>query len=143
MSKRLRSGKHQPATVERSLLNQKGLDSHGLYEPGSIEVFGKLYDKYAPSLLGFIASMVSNNQIAEETLQHCFVEIWQRLKYYNASGEQLFVWMFKIARRSAIAVSEKNNVELKDPENNYFLNTRFQKIRGRQLEGEDNLSNTE
>lgn len=85
-----------------------------LFDSGNHEALSKLYDKYAPSLFGFISGIVSNNQIAEETLEHCFLEVWNRISNYNASKERLFVWMFKIARTSAKYVSGRYNLKIKE-----------------------------
>ena len=95
-----------------------------LVKNGSKEGFNKLYDTYAPPLYGFISRIVSNNQVAEEALEHCFLEVWNKIRTYNSSKEKLFIWMFKIARNSAKIASETNNKEIFSEEEKYGFNSK-------------------
>jgi len=80
---------------------------------GSKEAFGKLYDSYAPTLLGIIKRIVKKDDLAESLLQNVFIEIWNRKQGFKASNEQFFNWIFKITRSMAceeLSILSKNHV---------------------------------
>jgi len=68
-------------------------------QKGSQAAFHILYDKYSPSLLGFINKIVMNNEAAENIFQKAFCEIWKRKQSFNASKGKFFIWMLQIARQ--------------------------------------------
>ncbi|HTF06533.1 MAG TPA: sigma factor [Bacteroidia bacterium] len=77
---------------------------------GDSAALGRLYDAYAPQLLGFILRLARDQQKAEEILQSTFLEVFGRIRNYDPSGEKLFPWMLKIAREQAQhAVNVENN----------------------------------
>lgn len=69
-------------------------------QQGDQQVFGKLYDQYAPLLLGVIRSMVRDEKIAAEILHASFVEIWSHFKVRRSDGP-LYTPMLKIVRKHA------------------------------------------
>jgi len=81
---------------------------------GSQEAMAMLYDKYACALLGVLCKMTGNKDVSEETLQHCFMKIWQEKDQYNPAKERLFTWMLKITREVAKSIPVQ---ETKDTKN--------------------------
>jgi len=69
---------------------------------GCLESFSNLYDRYAPALLGVIARVTGAGTTAENILQQSFLEIWRKKETYQASKESPFVWMNRIALKSAM-----------------------------------------
>ncbi|MFD2247531.1 RNA polymerase sigma factor [Pontibacter ruber] len=69
---------------------------------GRQEMLGKLYDAYAPLLLGVISRIVPDTEVAEQVLQETFVAIWTRIGVYDASKERLLTWGLAIARGIAL-----------------------------------------
>ena len=69
---------------------------------GDKEAFGKIYDLYAPTLLGIIKKIIHNDKEAEEILQHVFVDLWRNKNTFDSKNEKFFKWMFKITRQIAI-----------------------------------------
>ncbi len=67
-------------------------------QEGKREVLGKLYDAYAPVMLGVISRIVPDPHMAEEVLQETFVAIWSRIKGYDASKSRFLIWGLAIAR---------------------------------------------
>ncbi|MCW3086289.1 MAG: polymerase subunit sigma-70 [Bacteroidetes bacterium] len=65
---------------------------------GNKQAFSRLYDIYAPALLGMISRMGNDEQKAEQILQATFLKIIGSLTKYNPTGERLFTRMLKIAR---------------------------------------------
>jgi hypothetical protein len=66
-----------------------------------------LYDKYAPALLGIIQKGVEDRHLAEETLQVCFIKIWQHKNHYNSTDERPFTCLLKITREVINKAVEK------------------------------------
>ncbi|WP_051189352.1 RNA polymerase sigma factor [Daejeonella oryzae] len=69
-----------------------------LFQNGSKTAFVKLYDTYAPSLLGAISRIINDKHEAETILQKSFGTVWQNRKQYNPEKERIFTWLVKIAR---------------------------------------------
>jgi RNA polymerase sigma factor (sigma-70 family) len=69
---------------------------------GRQEMLGKLYDAYAPVMMGVIYRIVPEAEVAEQVLQETFVAIWTRIGIYDASKERLLTWGLAIARGIAL-----------------------------------------
>jgi len=84
---------------------------------GNREAFGKIYTRYAPTLLGCILKLVTDKKDAETILQHSFIEIWNNRQDFNGAG--LFVWMLRIAKVTALSfINERQktiNSEIQKP----------------------------
>ncbi len=66
------------------------------------KAFAYLYDNYSGALFGIIHSIVTDREIANDVLQHVFINIWRKIESYDSSKGRLFTWMLNIARNSAI-----------------------------------------
>jgi RNA polymerase sigma-70 factor (ECF subfamily) len=66
------------------------------------KAYSILYDNYSAALYGIVLKVVKNDDLAEDTLQDCFVKIWRNIDNYHASKGSLFTWMLNIARNTAI-----------------------------------------
>ncbi len=71
--------------------------------PGSLKV---LYENYSDALYGIILRIVKDEQLAEETLQSCFLKIWQNGSSYDPKKARLFTWMMRIARNLSLNAIE-------------------------------------
>lgn len=69
---------------------------------GRQEVLAKLYDAYAPVMMGVISRIVQDQETAEEVLKDTFVAIWTRIGVYDASKQRLLTWGLAIARGLAL-----------------------------------------
>jgi DNA-directed RNA polymerase specialized sigma24 family protein len=87
----------EPFSVRSSPYNLEHFQADRLQQ-GDQQVFGKLYDQYAPQFLGVIQTAIRDEKAASETLHACFVEIWNHFKVRNSS-EPLYTSMLKIVRR--------------------------------------------
>ena len=72
-----------------------------LMQQGDQQAFSKLYDKYAPLLMGFIIKLVCDKKTAEEVLQRVFYKIWEDKSVFDFSKELLFTKLIKTARNMA------------------------------------------
>jgi DNA-directed RNA polymerase specialized sigma24 family protein len=96
-----------PQVVQEQALEK---EVQAVAQNGDSEALGRIYDAYAPLLLGFIRRLVRNKEKAEEILQATFLEAFGRIRNYDPSSEKLFPWMLKIARTQATnAVNVENN----------------------------------
>ncbi|CAM3632324.1 sigma-70 family RNA polymerase sigma factor [Pontibacter korlensis] len=75
---------------------------------GRQEMLAKLYDAYAPVLMGVISRIVQDAEVAEEVLKETFVAIWTRIGVYDASKERLLTWSLAIARGMALEAIKTN-----------------------------------
>jgi len=66
------------------------------------EGLSKLYDVYAPVLMGIIMRIIEDRTIAEKILYNAFLKIWETKNTYNPGRERIFFWMNRIARELAI-----------------------------------------
>ncbi len=75
---------------------------------GDTEAFARLYDKYAPVLLGVTLIIAGDKKTAEELLQKAFMRFWMEINSFDAMKESLLMWMLTITRSTAFsAVSQK------------------------------------
>lgn len=61
-----------------------------------------LYDKYSPALYGVILRILKCEYQAQDSLQECFVKIWNAIAIYDPEKGRLFTWMINICRNHAI-----------------------------------------
>lgn len=66
------------------------------------QVFGYLYDNYAPALNAVIYKMVEDRELAEDILQEAFVKIWNNFTSYDKTKGRLFTWMLNLTRNLTI-----------------------------------------
>lgn len=71
-------------------------------QQGKQEVLGLLYDAYAPVMMGVIARIIPDKDVAEEVLHETFVAIWTRIGIYDSSRSRLLIWGLAIARGIAL-----------------------------------------
>ncbi|MHA6248385.1 RNA polymerase sigma factor [Pontibacter sp. CAU 1760] len=80
---------------EQEQLDRKLLQA---LQNGDKEVLEQLYDRYAPTLMGVIHSVVPDKALAEQVLQQTFVTIWSRIGVYDMSQNRFLTWALAIAR---------------------------------------------
>jgi RNA polymerase sigma factor (sigma-70 family) len=61
-----------------------------------------MYDMYAKCLYGVIIKIVRHTEMAEDTLQKSFLQIWNSFDSYDSSKSRLFTWMLTLTRNIAI-----------------------------------------
>lgn len=69
---------------------------------GDEQAIAQLYDMYGPSLYGLILKIVKNDDLAQDILQDCFVNIWRKAQSYTPGKGSLFTWMLNICRNKSI-----------------------------------------
>jgi len=69
---------------------------------GDREAFSRLYDRYAPRVMGLIVKIVRNRTEADDVLQEAFLQIWAKAARFDPSRSAPDVWIFLIARSRAL-----------------------------------------
>ena len=64
--------------------------------------FRYLYDNYSGALNGIILQILNDVELANDTLQEVFINIWKKIETYDATRGRLFTWMLNIARNASI-----------------------------------------
>jgi RNA polymerase sigma factor (sigma-70 family) len=67
------------------------------------QAFAFLYDNYAGALYSIIRQIITDNsELAGDTLQEVFINIWRKIESYDQRKGRLFTWMLNIARNASI-----------------------------------------
>ena len=66
------------------------------------DAFNYLYDNYSGAIYTIINQIVPDKDTANDVMQEVFVNIWRKIKTYDATKGRLFTWMLNIARNAAI-----------------------------------------
>jgi RNA polymerase sigma-70 factor (ECF subfamily) len=56
---------------------------------GNENALSKLYDMYSGSLYGLILKIVRDDEVAQDILQDCFVNIWKKAQSYSSTKRNL------------------------------------------------------
>lgn len=78
-----------------------------------------LYDHYSSALNGIIIRILVSKNLSEEVLQQTFLKIWEKIDLYDENKSQLFTWMSRIAKNTAI--DAKRSKEYENNKNTYSL----------------------
>jgi RNA polymerase sigma-70 factor, ECF subfamily len=84
---------------------------------GSEMALSKLYDLYSGSLYGLILKIVRDDELAQDILQDCFVNIWKKAQTYSSTKGTFFTWMLNICRNKSIDALRKVERERDGKEN--------------------------
>lgn len=91
------------------------------------QIFGYLYDNYAPALYGVVLKVLSDETMASDVLQEVFVKIWRSIEKYDVEKGRLFTWMLNIARNTAIdslrSKSHKFDQKIQELSNDVYQHT--------------------
>ncbi|NJN44635.1 MAG: sigma-70 family RNA polymerase sigma factor [Anaerolineae bacterium] len=61
-----------------------------------------VYDRYAPSVMGFVLRIVQDHAVAEDVVQETFWRIWKGCTGFRKERGTFSSWMYAIARNTAI-----------------------------------------
>lgn len=91
-------------------------------QQGDQMALSMLYDKYADSLYGLILKIVRKEDLAQDILQECFVNIWSKAQTYSDNKGSFFTWMLNICRNKSIDALRKENRTSEGRENYTYAN---------------------
>jgi len=66
------------------------------------EAFSKIFDYFAPKLLGYLINSGISKDISEEITQEVLTTIWQKAHLFNYQKAKVNTWIFTIARNKKI-----------------------------------------
>jgi RNA polymerase sigma-70 factor (ECF subfamily) len=70
---------------------------------GDTSALEVLYDRYAPSVLGFMLRIIRDRQTGEDLLQEVFFRVWSRAASFDPRRGGFPAWLFSIARNLCIS----------------------------------------
>ena len=73
-----------------------------LLRHGDRDDYLKLYNKYAPAVLGVLIRTIGDKELAEECMHDAFCNIWSERLNYDPEKERVFTWILKIVKKSAL-----------------------------------------
>lgn len=71
---------------------------------GDREAFSQLYDGYAALVFGIIVKVTRNREIAAETTQDVWLEVWQKAAQFDPQRGEVKTWLARIAHARAVDV---------------------------------------
>lgn len=87
--------------ADLNLLNDIDINIVAVFQHGDEEDYSRLYNKYAPAVLGVLTRTLGDQQLAEQCMHEAFCKIWSERLKYDPEKERLFTWMIKIAKACA------------------------------------------
>lgn len=66
------------------------------------EAFSALYDRYATVLYGLCMAIVKKEEEAEDVLQECFLQVWEKAPAFNSAKGSAYTWLATLTRNRAI-----------------------------------------
>jgi RNA polymerase sigma-70 factor, ECF subfamily len=69
---------------------------------GDEAAFARVYDHYAPILLGLMLRILRSRPEAEDVLQEVFLQVWQQARSFDPARGRAFTWLATLARSRAI-----------------------------------------
>jgi RNA polymerase sigma-70 factor (ECF subfamily) len=70
--------------------------------------FGKVFDYFAPKIMGYLISSGTQKEISEEITQEVLIKVWQKASQFNKNIAYVSTWIFTIARNQRIDWIRKN-----------------------------------
>jgi RNA polymerase sigma-70 factor (ECF subfamily) len=72
--------------------------------------FERLYDRFAPVVLGLIVRIVQDRAEGEEVLQETFWRVWNQAATFDPDKGLFRGWLFSIARRQALDLLRRRSI---------------------------------
>ena len=72
-----------------------------LFQLGDKNEYLKLYNRYAPAVLGVLTRILGDKTLAEECVNESFCRVWQTRMDYNPQKERVFTFVLKVAKEIA------------------------------------------
>lgn len=66
------------------------------------KAFAALYDRYATVLYSLCLAIVKKQEEAEDVLQECFLQMWEKAPAFNSAKGSAYTWLATLTRHRAI-----------------------------------------
>ncbi len=70
--------------------------------------FSKIFDYFAPRIMGYLKASGTNSEISEEITQEVLSTVWQKAYQFNQNRANVSTWIFTISRNKRIDRIRKN-----------------------------------
>ncbi len=82
---------------------------------GDREAFVKLFESYAPRLVGYVDRYLQNRAVSEEIVQEVFLKLYRTRKRYTVQS-RFSTWLYRIATNTALnAVRRRQHQKNREP----------------------------
>lgn len=95
-------------TVPVMVVNQPDEQLVARMIAGETAALETLYDRYAPSVMGFVLRIVGDRAAAEDLVQETFWRAWNHGAAFRRERGTFSAWLFAIARNAAIDRLRRN-----------------------------------
>ena len=79
------------------------------------EAFSKIFDYFAPRIIGYLAGSGTKLEIAEELTQEVLTTVWEKSCQFDPNKANVSTWIFTIARNKKIDRIRKDQNPLYNP----------------------------
>ena len=79
------------------------------------EAFNKIFDYFAPRIMGYLAGSGTKLEIAEELTQEVLTTVWEKSCQFDPNKANVSTWIFTIARNKKIDRIRKDQNPLYNP----------------------------
>lgn len=83
-----------------------------------------MFDLYGSALYGIVLRVVDEEKIAKKVMEEGFLKVWKTYQHFNKEKNNLFIWLFRIFRSTAMDHLKGSN---KDTNLNYSIHELFAK----------------
>jgi RNA polymerase sigma-70 factor (ECF subfamily) len=89
--------------VKSIIASASDVDLVGMVAAGETSALEVLYERYAPSVLGFMLKIIRDRETGEDLLQEVFVRVWSRAASFELGRGSFPAWLYSIARNLCIS----------------------------------------
>lgn len=109
---RARHGRRQPGrpAIARTSGSLSGADASSdavrscvrLAQKGDTEAFGRLYERFQPEIVRYLAHRTGDPDLAEDLAQQVFLKAWRAIPRYHDRGYPFRAWLYRIAHNQMV-----------------------------------------
>ena len=92
---------------------------------GDKEALQQLYEDVSARLYGIVMRIVKNDELADQTLEEVFIDVWSEAHRFDASQGAAIVWLNGLARDRALAKAHRSDAR-------FFQNIPIENLSGDQ-----------
>jgi RNA polymerase sigma-70 factor, ECF subfamily len=113
-------------TTDTTKVFARATDAHALEDllvrtaAADAVAFRTLYDRTAGRIFAVCLRIARHRRLAEEILQHAYVQIWRRARQFDPASGSALAWMIAIARAHALDVIRLRTREERPPDDLTF-----------------------
>lgn len=79
---------------------------------GDKNALQRLYEVVSARLYGIVMRIVKSDELADQTLEEVFIDIWNEAHHFDASQNSAIVWLNSLARGRALIKAHRSDARL-------------------------------